>query len=149
MLPATSLTWVGFSLRTMWPILVFAPIYRTSVVAVGRAMLGNSAVAVVPAPGSVIVVGCTAAGPAGRADGGGGLLAVFPFDFSQLADLLPRSVQLAFFWVNNDAGALVLVIIGVASLASMVYNSVMFLVVSHAESTGHDGRGPTPSGWQV
>lgn len=76
-------------------------------------------------------------------------LAVFPFDFTQRADLLPRSVQFAFLWVNNDIGALILVIIAVAGLASMVYNSAMFVVISHAESTGHTGVGSPPSGWQA
>jgi hypothetical protein len=57
------------------------------------------------------------------------LLEVFPFSFSHLPDLLPNSIQFMFVWVNNDIGALALTLMGVGSLAAMMYNSVLYVSV--------------------
>lgn len=66
------------------------------------------------------------------------LLSVFPFDFAHLPDLLPKAISWAFFWVGDDIGALVLLLIGVASVVGMCYNSIVYMVTGTHH--GHDQR---------
>jgi hypothetical protein len=57
------------------------------------------------------------------------LLAVFPFNFTHLPDLLPQGARFAFFWVNNQVGELLLVLVGIGSLANMAYTSALYFSV--------------------
>jgi len=65
-------------------------------------------------------------------------LAVFPFNFAHVADLLPQAVRFMFAWVNNDIGAIALVLGGIGSLASTAYTSVLYAVV-RSELRHHHG----------
>lgn len=69
------------------------------------------------------------------------LLATFPFDFSHLPALLPESVRFLFWWVNDQVGALVLLLTGVGSLASVAYTSVLYAVVRSEIRRGLPGAG--------
>ena len=57
------------------------------------------------------------------------LLAVFPFNFAHFPDLLPQAVRFMAGWINNDVGALILVLAGIGGLASTAYTSVLYVVV--------------------
>ncbi len=57
------------------------------------------------------------------------LLSVFPFDFSHLPDLLPGAIKPAFFWSTNTVGRLVLLLVGLGSIANFLYNSVLYFTV--------------------
>lgn len=64
------------------------------------------------------------------------LLEVFPFDFSQLASLLPVSLKPAMFWSTDLVGKVVIVLVAFAGLGSMVYNSVVYLAVRSRQRYG-------------
>ena len=70
------------------------------------------------------------------------LLAVFPFAFSHLPDLLPQAVRFMFWWVNDDVGALVLVLAGLGSLASTAYTSALYFVVRSQLRHGLGAQAP-------
>lgn len=57
------------------------------------------------------------------------LLSVFPFQFSHLPDLLPHAVHFIFSWINNEVGALALVLVGIGGLVGAVYTSFRYLTV--------------------
>ena len=57
------------------------------------------------------------------------LLTVFPFNFAHLPDLLPHSIQFVLFWVNDQVGALVILLVGIGSLVNMFYNSAVYIRV--------------------
>jgi hypothetical protein len=57
------------------------------------------------------------------------LLFVFPFDFAHLPDLLPGAIKPAFFWSTDTVGWLVLLLVGVGSIANFLYNSVLYFTV--------------------
>jgi hypothetical protein len=42
---------------------------------------------------------------------------------------LPSVIQPAFFWVTDTVGVIVLLLIGVGSLANLVYTSVLYAAV--------------------
>jgi len=57
------------------------------------------------------------------------LLSVFPFDFPHLLDLLPNAIHPAFFWVTNPVGWVAILLVGLGSTASFLYNSVLYFTV--------------------
>jgi hypothetical protein len=57
------------------------------------------------------------------------LLLVFPFEFTHLTALVPLFIQLAFSWVSNPVGQLVLVLMGLGGLVSMFFNAVVYVSV--------------------
>lgn len=57
------------------------------------------------------------------------LLSVFPFNFTHLPDLLPSAIHFMFFWVNNQIGALVLLLAAIGGFASALYTSVLYVLV--------------------
>jgi len=57
------------------------------------------------------------------------LLLVFPFSFPHLTALLPQTVRFAFFWVSDPIGWLVILIAGLASIGTFLYNSVVYFTI--------------------
>jgi len=57
------------------------------------------------------------------------LLLVFPFSFAHLTALLPQVVRPAFFWVSDPIGWLAILLVGLASVGTFFYNSVVYFTI--------------------
>lgn len=69
------------------------------------------------------------------------LLAVFPFNFAHLGDLLPSEIAFLFSWIPNWLGQLVFLIAGIGGLVNLVYTSVLYSAV---RTELHSGRPAQP-----
>ena len=61
--------------------------------------------------------------------GGVWLLAVFPFDFSHLADVLPDFLRFLLQWISNDVAKVLLAILIIGFSAATVYTATMYVFV--------------------
>jgi hypothetical protein len=57
------------------------------------------------------------------------LLAVFPFNFAYFAGMFPHLVRFTLTWVSAPIGQVVLFLAGIASIANLVYTSLLYVVV--------------------
>ncbi|MFX1486643.1 MAG: hypothetical protein ACFFBS_06070 [Promethearchaeota archaeon] len=54
------------------------------------------------------------------------LLAVFPFDFSHFADILPASVQIHLQWLSSDIVRVFMVLILIGTSVATTYNALLY-----------------------
>ncbi len=57
------------------------------------------------------------------------LFAVFPFDFSHLADVLPNFLRFLLLWISNDDAKVIMAIAIIATSVLTVYTAVLYVFV--------------------
>jgi len=57
------------------------------------------------------------------------LLAVFPFDFAHLADVLPGALQPLLDWVSNDFARIILVLSVIGGLIALFFTTMLYIFV--------------------
>jgi len=57
------------------------------------------------------------------------LLAVFPFEFTYFADVLPESLRFLVQWISNDIARVVIVLWTIANLGAAVYYGILRVLV--------------------
>jgi hypothetical protein len=62
------------------------------------------------------------------------MLAVFPFNFAHLTDLLPGFLRFLLSWVSNDIGRIALFLIGLGTLCMAVYTPIVYSSVRNESS---------------
>jgi hypothetical protein len=72
------------------------------------------------------------------------LLAVFPFDFAHLADVLPGSTRFLVQWISNDVAQVLMALALLVQLALAAYSTVLRVAVYRARS-GSSPRAARPA----
>jgi hypothetical protein len=57
------------------------------------------------------------------------LLWVFPFDFSNLADVLPESLRFLLQWISDDVARVVMTIAIIGAAIGLIYTAVLYVFV--------------------
>jgi hypothetical protein len=50
------------------------------------------------------------------------LVVVFPYEFTHLADVLPKSIRFLVSWISNDIAKIIMILLVIAHLAAAIYS---------------------------
>jgi hypothetical protein len=128
---AAHLVWsTGFFTSAFTPIaaIFFVSIFWTVVNAGSKAVTPRKdLLALVEFIGATLFVGVTA-----------WLYAVFPFNFSHLADVVPTQLQFLLSWITNDIGRILVGLILVASIIALAVSAVKLAWRVSVSTLTHD-----------